>query len=157
MNVADFVKSQKTMVLENGKVSLVRDDTTLKPFSVVQQLESILREHGPTMEVTALCSKFVQKFHVSVANVTQQRPADFLQQEKDTFTLLGGGLVTLKEFAAAEKAKLQTRTARSRSPVQARPRTAERPQSRQVEQPRSRPAALSQPKAKVQDDTMYQE
>jgi hypothetical protein len=157
IKLQDFVQNQKAFVVENSKVSLVREDTTLKPISVSKQLSDLLRENGPTMEVTALCSKFVQKFHVSVANVTQQRPADFLQQEKDTFTLLGGGLVTLKEFAAAEKAKLQTRTARSRSPVQARPKTAERPQSRQVEQARSRPAALSQPKTKVQDDTMYQE
>merc|ERR1719335_911935 len=110
------------MILENGKVSLVRDDTTLKPFSVVQQLESILREHGPTMEVTALCSKLVQKFHVSVANIAQQRPADFLAKEKDTFALLPGNMVTLKEFEVREKAKVtrELRDSRSRSPQQRR-------------------------------------
>merc|ERR1719409_1854845 len=122
MKVVDFIKSQKSMILENGKVSLVRDDTTLKPFSMVQQLEQILREHGPTMEVTALCSKFVQKFHVSVANIAQQRPADFLAKEKDTFALLPGGMVTLKEFEVREKAKVtrEIRDARSRSPQQRR-------------------------------------
>merc|ERR1719305_1642637 len=77
---------------------MVRDDTTLKPLSVANQLEEILREHGPTMEVTALCSKFIQKFHVSVANVVQMRPMDFIMQEKEKFAMIGASSVTLKEF-----------------------------------------------------------
>merc|ERR1719240_2593962 len=74
MKLADFVKDRKEFVLEGGKISMVRDDTSLKPLSVADQLEQILKENGPTMEVTALCSKFIQKFHVSVANVVQMRP-----------------------------------------------------------------------------------
>ena len=72
--MGDFIKGRKEFVLEGAKISTVRDDTTLKPLSVANQLEQILREHGPAMEVTALCSKFIQKFHVSVANVVQMRP-----------------------------------------------------------------------------------
>merc|ERR1719372_38455 len=103
---------------------MVRDDTTLKPLSVANQLEQILRENGPTMEVTALCSKFIQKFHVSVANVVQMRPLDFIMREKTKFALVGNNMVTLKEFEKQEKAKAEgsaLRMARSRSPQAARP------------------------------------
>merc|ERR1719504_312210 len=103
---------------------MVRDDTSLKPLSVADQLEQILRENGPTMEVTALCSKFIQKFHVSVANVVQMRPLDFIMREKTKFALVGNNMVTLKEFEKQEKAKAEgsaLRMARSRSPQAARP------------------------------------
>merc|ERR1740117_982903 len=127
MKLADFVNSRKEMQLEGGKISIVRDDTSLKPMSVGEQLDGILREHGPTMEVTALCSKFIQKFHVSVANIVQMRPMDFLTQESERFALIGNGMVTLKEFEAREKAKVEgssLRAARSKSPaVQQRPQS----------------------------------
>ena len=86
--LSDFIKGRKEFVLEGAKISMVRDDTTLKPLSVASQLEQILREHGPTMEVTSLCSKFIQKFHVSVANLVQMRPMDFIMQEKDKCPLV---------------------------------------------------------------------
>ena len=119
----DFIKGRKEFVLEGAKISMVRDDTTLKPLSVANQLEEILREHGPTMEVTALCSKFIQKFHVSVANVVQMRPMDFIMQEKEKFAMIGASSVTLKEFESREKAKVEgssLRMARSKSPAQVR-------------------------------------
>jgi len=149
--LGDFIKGRKEFVLEGAKISMVRDDTTLKPLSVANQLEEILREHGPTMEVTALCSKFIQKFHVSVANVVQMRPMDFILQEKNTFALIGASSVTLKEFEAREKAAHQgssLRAARSKSPAAARPpapaRAAQTP-------PRSRPAQIET------NDELYQE
>ena len=117
--LGDFIKGRKEFVLEGAKISMVRDDTTLKPLSVANQLEEILREHGPTMEVTALCSKFIQKFHVSVANVVQMRPMDFIMQEKEKFAMIGASSVTLKEFESQEKAKVEgssLRMARSKSP-----------------------------------------
>merc|ERR1719456_738071 len=118
--LADFVKDQKEFVVEGKKVSLVRNDTALKPVSVADQLETILREQGPTMDITTLCSKFIQKFHVSVASVVQMRPVEFIQQEKETFAMIGDGLVTLKECEAREAAKVSASTAstatRSRSP-----------------------------------------
>merc|ERR1719263_2181465 len=136
--LADFIKGRKEFVLEGAKISMVRDDTTLKPLSVASQLEQILREHGPTMEVTALCSKFIQKFHVSVANVVQMRPMDFIMQEKEKFALVGGSQVTLKEFETREKAKVEgssLRMARSRSPQVARPQRQSPPRSRPVQSP----------------------
>merc|ERR1719326_90552 len=158
MKLADFVKEQKAFVVEGKKVSLVRSDTALKPMSVAQQLEGILREQGPTMDVTTLCSKFIQKFHVSVASIVQMRPVEFIQQEKATFAMIGDGLVTLKEFEARESAKVSTSTARtatrSRSPgfVRSEPQAAVR--SRSGERPRPR-VALSQQKA--ENEEMYQE
>ena len=126
--LADFIKDRKEFVLEGGKISMVRDDTSLKPLSVADQLEQILKENGPTMEVTALCSKFIQKFHVSVANVVQMRPLDFIMKEKTKFALVGNNMVTLKEFEKQEKAKQEKakvegsalRMARSRSPQTSR-------------------------------------
>jgi hypothetical protein len=102
MKLADFVKDQKEFVVEGKKVSVVRSDTALKPVSVAQQLETILREQGPTMDITTLCSKFIQKFHVSVASIVQMRPVEFIQQNKQTFAMIGDGLVTLKECEDAE-------------------------------------------------------
>merc|ERR1719379_2330698 len=120
MKLADFVKEQKAFVVEGKKVSLVRSDTALKPMSVAQQLEGILREQGPTMDITTLCSKFIQKFHVSVASIVNMRPVEFIQQEKEKFAIIGDGQVTLKECEAREAAKVSassaSRVARSRSP-----------------------------------------
>jgi len=156
--LGDFIKGRKEFVLEGAKISTVRDDTTLKPLSVANQLEQILREHGPAMEVTALCSKFIQKFHVSVANVVQMRPMDFIMQEKDKFALIGASQVTLKEFESREKAKVEgssLRMARSKSPQAARPQRQTPAWGRPGAQspPRSRPA---QPQIE-QNDEMYQE
>merc|ERR550537_1156213 len=68
------------------------------------------------MEVTALCQKFTQKFHTTVATAVQMRPVDFLLQE-GAFAV-DGHRVTLKEFETKAKAKAQTaeRKARSKSP-----------------------------------------
>jgi hypothetical protein len=123
-------------------------------------VEGILREQGPTMDITTLCSKFIQKFHVSVASIVQMRPVEFIQQEKEKFAMIGDGLVTLKEFEARESAKVSTstaRTARSRSPAFVRSTSpqGERMRGRSTERPRARPVALSQ--QKVENEEMYQE
>merc|ERR1719230_1343177 len=134
MKLADFVKEQKAFVVEGKKVSLVRSDTALKPVSVAEQLEGILREQGPTMDITTLCSKFIQKFHVSVASIVQMRPVEFIQQEKEKFAIIGDGLVTLKECEAREAAKVSTpsasRVTRSRSPGLMRSTSPQAPRGR---------------------------
>merc|ERR1719506_1901066 len=159
MKLADFVKEQKAFVVEGKKVEFIQQERALKPMSVAQQLEGILREQGPTMDITTLCSKFIQKFHVSVASIVQMRPVEFIQQEKEKFAMIGDGMVTLKEFEARESAKVSAstaRTARSRSPGFVR---SEAPQAgaraRSTERPRARPVALSQQKA--ENEEMYQE
>jgi len=158
--LADFIKTRKEFVLEGAKISVVRKDTSLKPLSVADQLVQILRESGEAMEVTTLCSKFISKFHVSVANVVQMRPMDFIMQENTKFALVGSGMVVLKENEAQAKAKLASnslRTARSRSPQVARPAPA------RVEGSRSRVGAQSpsrgrpQTQAIEQNEDMYQD
>merc|ERR1719478_1837689 len=161
MKLADFVKEQKAFVVEGKKVSLVRSDTALKPMSVAQQLEGILREQGPTMDITTLCSKFIQKFHVSVASIVQMRPVEFIQQEKEKFAMIGDGLVTLKECEAREAAKVSastasaSRVARSRSPGFVRSASPQQQRARSTERVRPRTVALSQQKA--ENEEMYQE
>merc|ERR1719298_338064 len=161
MKLAEFIKIRKEFVLEGGKISMVRDDTSLKPLSVADQLEQILNENGPTMEVTALCSKFIQKFHVSVANVVQMRPLDFIMREKTKFALVGNNMVTLKEFEKQEKVEgTALRMARSRSPQASRPTPTpapwskqEAPKRRSPSPPRARPATQQI----EQNEDLYQE
>merc|ERR1719313_607385 len=140
MKLADFVKEQKSFVVEGKKVSVVRSDTALKPVSVAEQLEGILREQGPTMDITTLCSKFIQ-------------------QEKEKFAIIGDGQVTLKECEAREAAKVSassaSRVARSRSPGLVRSTSPQAPRGRSVERARPRQVALSQQKA--ENEEMYQE
>lgn len=159
--LSDFVKEQKEFVVEGKKVSVVRSDTALKPVSVAQQLETILREQGPTMDITTLCSKFIQKFHVSVASIVQMRPVEFIQQEKEKFAMIGDGLVTLKECEAREAAKVSattasaSRVARSRSPGFVRSASPQQQRARSTERARPRTVALSAQKA--ENEEMYQE
>merc|ERR1719316_1233401 len=92
------------------------------------------------MEVTALCSKFIQKFHVSVANVVQMRPLDFIMKEK----------------AKVEGSAL--RMARSRSPQTSRapppaPWRQQEAPKRRSPSPRARPATQQI----EQNEDLYQE
>jgi len=96
MKLEEFVKNSKSLIFEKGRVSLVRDDTSLKPFSAADELEKLLKNEGSTMDITALCSKFVQKFNVSVASIVGMRPVDFLEEESN-FVVHGKGMVSLKE------------------------------------------------------------
>merc|ERR1719213_979822 len=118
------------------------------------------------MEVTALCSKFIQKFHVSVANVVQMRPLDFIMKEKTKFALVGNNMVTLKEFEKQEKAKQEKakvegsalRMARSRSPQTSRapppaPWRQQEAPKRRSPSPRARPATQQID----QNEDLYQE
>jgi len=111
------------------------------------------------MDITTLCSKFIQKFHVSVASIVQMRPVEFIQQEKEKFAIIGDGQVTLKECEAREAAKVSassaSRVARSRSPGLVRSTSPQAPRGRSVERARPRQVALSQQKA--ENEEMYQE
>merc|ERR1719420_1960759 len=42
----DFIKTRKEFAVDNGRVTLIRSDTSLKPFSVADQLSALLKEHG---------------------------------------------------------------------------------------------------------------
>jgi len=102
----DFIRKQKEFVLENGKVILKRNDTGLKPFSVADECKKILEENDGSMEITNLCSKFTQKFNVSIQSIVNMRPAEFLLKEKDRFVMSGApgrGQVSLKSAQVNEQ------------------------------------------------------
>eukprot|EP00747_Dinoflagellata_sp_TGD_P130434 gnl/TRDRNA2_/TRDRNA2_174830_c0_seq3.p1 gnl/TRDRNA2_/TRDRNA2_174830_c0~~gnl/TRDRNA2_/TRDRNA2_174830_c0_seq3.p1 ORF type:complete len:547 (+),score=123.11 gnl/TRDRNA2_/TRDRNA2_174830_c0_seq3:81-1721(+) len=93
----DFIKRSKPFTVQNGRVSLVREDTALKPFSLVDEITQIL-ESTPSrgMEVPALCAKFVKKFNVSLESIAGMRPTDFLTKEKSNFVVKGRRYVSVK-------------------------------------------------------------
>merc|ERR1719387_59776 len=130
----DFIKQRKEFAVDNGRVTLVRSDTSLKPFSAVEEVQKILEESkSGSMDITTLCSKFTQKFNVSISSVTDMKPAMFLEKQKDVFVVTGRGQVSLKTaFDAQQKQK---------TPVP----------SRQVEQG-SRTPAKAQSKATAQEE-----
>merc|ERR1719428_1650250 len=92
----DFIKKQKQMLIENGRVSLIRNDTKMKPFSASEEIQKILQENGGRMDIQSLCSKFTQKFNISIQSVVSMRPAEFLEKEKDLFAVAGRGQVILR-------------------------------------------------------------
>lgn len=93
----DFIAKQKGMSLENGTVTLVRTDTALKPFSVVDEVVQILKAHySDVMFIKDLCAKFVEKFGVSLSSIVGCRPVEFLSKEKASFTVHGSGKVSLQ-------------------------------------------------------------
>eukprot|EP00746_Dinoflagellata_sp_MGD_P164539 gnl/MRDRNA2_/MRDRNA2_93222_c0_seq1.p1 gnl/MRDRNA2_/MRDRNA2_93222_c0~~gnl/MRDRNA2_/MRDRNA2_93222_c0_seq1.p1 ORF type:complete len:553 (-),score=123.80 gnl/MRDRNA2_/MRDRNA2_93222_c0_seq1:25-1683(-) len=85
----DFIRKQKEFMVENGRVVFKQKDAGLEPFSVSAEVKSILAENHGTMDITMLCSKFTQKFNVSIQSIVNMRPAEFLSKEKDLFTLSG--------------------------------------------------------------------
>jgi len=99
----EYVKKQKQFSVDSGRVALVREDTALKPFSAAKEVEQILCDGGSPMDVTVLCSKFIQKFNVSLSSIVGMRPAEFLEKEKDRFVLTGRGKVSLKGSAQQPK------------------------------------------------------
>lgn len=100
----DFLKSKKQFIVESGRVTLVREDTALKPFSAAQEVKKILEAGGGSMEISAVNQKFVQKFNASLASIVGTRPAEFLLAEKDLFVVTGRNIVSLKGEAPATAA-----------------------------------------------------
>eukprot|EP00747_Dinoflagellata_sp_TGD_P130437 gnl/TRDRNA2_/TRDRNA2_174830_c0_seq6.p1 gnl/TRDRNA2_/TRDRNA2_174830_c0~~gnl/TRDRNA2_/TRDRNA2_174830_c0_seq6.p1 ORF type:complete len:592 (+),score=146.52 gnl/TRDRNA2_/TRDRNA2_174830_c0_seq6:202-1776(+) len=92
----DFLKQTKAFMVENGRVSLIREDTALKPFSVVDEIKQILEASPNGMEIPTLCAKFVQKFNVSLESIAGMRPTDYLTKEKSHFIVKGRRYVSIK-------------------------------------------------------------
>jgi len=118
----DFIRMQKEMMLENGKVVLKRSDTGLKPFSVAEECKKILQENGGAMDVPLLCSKFTQKFNVSIQSIVNMRPAEFLLKEKDLFMMSaqGRGQVSLKSAQVRQTASVQVQQQKPKKETQSR-------------------------------------
>lgn len=93
----DFLKSQKGVFFENGRVALVREDTALKPCSVAKEVMQILQGSGGSMETRELSARFVQKFNVSIASLVNMRPAEFFAREPDL--VVSGNTISLRAKA----------------------------------------------------------
>jgi len=99
----DFIGSQKTLTMENGAITIVRDDTALKPFSVVDEIVKILgATDSGTMDVKTLCTKFADKFGTNLSSIIGARPTEFLSKEK-TLEVHGRGLFTMVSLQGARK------------------------------------------------------
>jgi len=143
----DFIKKQKQLFTENGRVSLVRSDTKMKPFCAGEEIQKILQENGGRMDIQSLCSKFTQKFNVSIQSVVNMRPAEFLEKEKDLFSVAGRGQVTLRS-AMEEQQK---------SPKEVQPRT-QRQRGEEVKSVQARaPVHIDSPKSQAQEGSDSQE
>jgi len=143
----DFVKKQKQLFTENGRVSLVRSDTKMKPFCAGEEIQKILQENGGRMDIQSLCSKFTQKFNVSIQSVVNMRPAEFLEKEKDLFSVAGRGQVTLRS-AMEEQQK---------SPKEVQPR-AQRQRGEEVKSVQARaPVHIDSPKSQAPEGSDSQE
>jgi len=86
-------------------VALIRDSTPLKPFPVTGEVEQILKAHGGSMDIKDLCTKFVQKFNVSLSTIIGGlKPQDYLAREVELFTVSSRGQVALKHATKAVNA-----------------------------------------------------
>jgi len=92
---ADFLKKQKGLSLDNGRVALKREESALKPFSVTDEVVKILQDGSGVMDIKDLKAAFVQKFNVSMVSITSMKPTDFLAKNKDLF-IMTGRFVSLK-------------------------------------------------------------
>lgn len=110
VSLQDFIKKEKGFQLDKNTVALVREDTTLKPFSVRTEVELLLKDTATgAMDIKDLSAKFAHKFNVSFSSIVGMKPADFLAKEKELFTVSAKGMVSLKSAPASVNRPTQTR------------------------------------------------
>jgi hypothetical protein len=114
----EFLKFQKAFAVDQNRVTLVREDTALKPFSVTDEVVQLLKSNSGSMEVKDLSSKFVQKFNVSMQSITNLKPLEFCAKYKHLFTVTGR-VVSLKgvnvEQVPAQTARVADKAATAAS------------------------------------------
>jgi len=104
----DFLKIRKDFLVDGSRVSLVCEETSLRPCSVKKELVEILRSSpGGKMDIKELTNKFSEKFNTSIATMTGVTPATYLSRETDTFTIIGRNFVCLKRTSQREQAHVE--------------------------------------------------
>jgi len=93
-NLEEFIGKQKTLSMNNGSVAIVCEDTSLKPFSVVDEIVRIVNDSPGIMDIRELSHKFADKFGASLSSILGCRPADFLSKNS-TFVVHGHKRVSL--------------------------------------------------------------
>jgi len=115
----EFLKFQKAFSVDQNRVTLVREDTALKPFSVTDEVVQLLKSNSGSMEVKDLSSKFVQKFNVSMQSITNLKPLEFCAKYKHLFTVTGR-VISLKganvEQVPAQSARMADKAAATAMP-----------------------------------------
>lgn len=115
----EFLKFQKAFSVDQNRVTLVREDTALKPFSVTDEVVQLLKSNSGSMEVKDLSSKFVQKFNVSMQSITNLKPLEFCAKYKHLFTVTGR-VISLKganvEQVPAQSARIADKVAPTSMP-----------------------------------------
>jgi hypothetical protein len=101
----EFLKSNKKFHVDSGRVTVMREDTSLKPFSVNDEVVRLLKANAGTMEIKELCGKFAQKFSVSMASIVGMRPTEYFAKETEFFVVAGRGIVALKSMVAEEASR----------------------------------------------------
>jgi len=98
----EFLKNNKKFHVDGGRVTVMRQDTSLKPFSVNEEVARLLKANSGSMEIKELCAKFAQKFNVSLSSIAGMRPTEYFAKEKDLFVTAGRGTVSLKSMVTEE-------------------------------------------------------
>lgn len=94
-SLEDFISKQKSLSIHNGSVTAVREETSLKPFSVVDEIVQILKGSSGIMDIRDLSHKFADKFGVSLSSLVGCRPVEFLSKNA-LFAVHGHKRVSLK-------------------------------------------------------------
>lgn len=90
IKLKDFLSKQSCFTIDGSTISLLRDDCKLKPFSASREIEKILRNSvSGSMEIQELSAKFAQKFNVSLTSIVGLRPLEFLELQKNLFSVNG--------------------------------------------------------------------
>jgi len=112
----DFVRRQKGLKVESNHVALVREDTSLKPFSVSDEVESIIKASSSgVLDIKDLCAKFAAKFNISLASIAGTRVIDFLLRDRERFIVTDRKLVSLRSAGPVKQRASQQ--AQSGGPV----------------------------------------
>jgi hypothetical protein len=115
----DFLKEQKNFVFENGRVTLVREDSSLKPFSVKDEIAHLLKANAGTLDIKDLNAKFAKKFNVSLSSLVGARPIEFLSKETELFVVSGRSSVSLRSVVEEQaKAKKEVPQPQPRESVE---------------------------------------
>lgn len=115
----DFIRRQKAFQLNGSTVALVRQDTALRPLSVAEEVEAILKASSSgVLDIKELCSRFVAKYNISLASIACARPLDFLSRDS-RFIITDRRLVSLRSAGPLKQRACQQ--AQSGGPVSVAP------------------------------------
>lgn len=89
-SLQEFIGREKSLSMDNGSISAVKKEESVKPFAVTDEVVQILQDSETgTLDINSLCAKFLQKFGVNLSSYVGSRPIEFLSKEKGAFEVHG--------------------------------------------------------------------